>query len=189
MNRRNRRRPAAHRPSPALVVAGLALLVALSGTAYAAVTLPRDSVGTIQLKSGAVTSPKVRDGSLRVVDLAPPARLALKGQLGPQGPAGPRGEKGEPGPAGLAGIERVGASSSYDSAPEKTLVVACPAGKKLVGGGAGVWGRARIWIPKNVVLTASQPYDDRTWLAAARELVPTDEEWFLQANAVCAAIP
>ena len=48
-----------HRPSPALVVAVLALLVALSGTAYAAVTLAPNSVGTAQLKTGAVTLTKI----------------------------------------------------------------------------------------------------------------------------------
>ena len=43
-----------------------------------------------------------------------------------------------------------------------------------------------IWIPDGVALTASHPYDEDTWLAAAREVVPTDGEWFLRANAVCA---
>ena len=47
------------RPSPALAVAMLALLVALSGTAYAAVTLAPNSVGTAQLKTGAVTLTKI----------------------------------------------------------------------------------------------------------------------------------
>jgi hypothetical protein len=47
------------RPSPALAVAMLALLVALSGTAYAAVTLAPNSVGTAQLKNGAVTLTKI----------------------------------------------------------------------------------------------------------------------------------
>jgi|SRR5579859_2459716 len=47
------------RPSPALVVAVLALLIALSGTAYAAVTLAPNSVGTAQLKNGAVTLTKI----------------------------------------------------------------------------------------------------------------------------------
>ena len=43
------RRILRHRPSPALVVACLALTIALGGTSYAAVTLPRNSVGTPQL--------------------------------------------------------------------------------------------------------------------------------------------
>lgn len=44
-----------HRPSPAMVVALIALFVALSGGAYAAINLPANSVGTKQLKNGAVT--------------------------------------------------------------------------------------------------------------------------------------
>jgi hypothetical protein len=164
-------------PSPALALAGLALLVALGGTGYAAIVLPKDSVGTIQLRAGSVTSPKVRDGSLRAVDLAPAARLALKG------------DKGDPGTAGLSGLETVGASSTFDSSKSKTLVVRCPAGKRLVGGGAGAWGRAMIFVPDGIALTASHPNDDTGWLAAAHETVPTEQDWFLRANAVCAAVP
>ena len=58
------RRILRHRPSPALVVASLALTIALGGTSYAAVTLPRSSVGTAQLKRNAVTSVKVKNRSL-----------------------------------------------------------------------------------------------------------------------------
>ncbi len=52
------------RPSPALVVASIALLVALGGTGYAATALPPNSVGTAQLKNAAVTAAKVKPGSL-----------------------------------------------------------------------------------------------------------------------------
>ena len=52
------------RPSPALVLACLALLVSLGGAGYAAVVLPAGSVGTKQLKRNAVSSPKVKDFSL-----------------------------------------------------------------------------------------------------------------------------
>src|SRR5690349_6361654 len=86
------------RPSPALVVASLALLVALGGTSVAAVqfTIPRASVGTLQLKDSAVNSSKVRNHSLLLTDFAP-------GQI-PRGPAGPRGAAGPAGPAGPAGL-------------------------------------------------------------------------------------
>jgi hypothetical protein len=48
------------RPSPALLVSLVALFVALGGTSYAAITsLPKNSVGTAQLKNGAVTAPKI----------------------------------------------------------------------------------------------------------------------------------
>jgi hypothetical protein len=168
-------------PSPALVVASIALLLALGGTAYAAVALPKNSVGPAQIRNGSVTSLKVRDGSLRALDLAPAARRALTGQVGPQGP------KGDPGPAGLSGVEIVQASSPFDSNPERSLVVSCPAGKRLIGGGGGAWGRAMIFTPREVVLTASHPLDENTWLVAAHELTATDTEWFLRANAICAA--
>lgn len=47
------------RPTYANVVATLALFVALGGASYAAVSLPAHSVGTAQLKDGAVTSRKL----------------------------------------------------------------------------------------------------------------------------------
>lgn len=61
------------RPSPALLISILALVVALAPPAYAA--LAKNSVGTPQLKTGAVTSLKVRNGNLRPVDLVHAARL------------------------------------------------------------------------------------------------------------------
>jgi hypothetical protein len=50
------------RPTPAMVVATIALVVALGGTGYAAIVLPANSVGTAQLKNGAVTAAKVKPG-------------------------------------------------------------------------------------------------------------------------------
>jgi hypothetical protein len=84
-----------HRPSPAMVIAIVALVVALGGTGYAAVTLPANSVGTAQLKKDAVTSLKVKNGSLLRGDFK-------AGQI-PAGPAGPEGPAGGAGPAGPAG--------------------------------------------------------------------------------------
>jgi hypothetical protein len=46
-------------PSPALVVSVIALFIALGGTTYAATSLPANSVGTAQLKNGAVTTVKI----------------------------------------------------------------------------------------------------------------------------------
>jgi hypothetical protein len=57
------------RPSPAMVVACLALGIALGGTSYAAIKLPRNSIGTKQLKKNAVTSPKVRNNALTGADV------------------------------------------------------------------------------------------------------------------------
>jgi hypothetical protein len=83
------------RPSPSMVVACLALSVALGGTGYAAITLPKNSVGAKQLKKNAVTSPKVKDRSLL-------ARDFKQGQLprGAKGDTGAQGPQGAQGPAG-----------------------------------------------------------------------------------------
>jgi len=83
---------ARRRPSAATVIALIALAVALGGTSYAATSLPRNSVGTLQLKSNAVTSTKVKNGSLLKRDFK-------RGQL-PAGAIGPTGPAGAPGPAG-----------------------------------------------------------------------------------------
>ena len=47
-----RRILAGRRPSASLVVGLLALFVALGGTSYAAISLPRGSVGAAHLKKG-----------------------------------------------------------------------------------------------------------------------------------------
>lgn len=54
-------------PSPALIVACLALFVALGGVAYG---VAADSIGTRAIKDGSVRSGDVRDGSLRGHDVA-----------------------------------------------------------------------------------------------------------------------
>ena len=51
-------------------VAYVALFVALGGTGYAAVTLPRNSVGTAQLRRGAVSTNQLHNHSLTPVKLA-----------------------------------------------------------------------------------------------------------------------
>jgi hypothetical protein len=75
--------------SPATVIAMIALAVALGGTSYAAVVLPAGSVGTKQLRKNAVTSVKVKNGSLLKKDFK-------AGQI----PAGAKGAKGDTGATG-----------------------------------------------------------------------------------------
>jgi hypothetical protein len=95
------------RPSPALVVASLALLVALGEASWATVSqlLPRNSVGTAQLRANAVTSTKIRNGAVSLSDLARSARRpGPAGPVGPAGPAGPTGPAGQAGATGPAGV-------------------------------------------------------------------------------------
>ena len=55
------------------VAATLALIMASGGTAYAATALPKNSVGTPQLKAEAVTAAKVRDRAVSGPKLKPDA--------------------------------------------------------------------------------------------------------------------
>ena len=81
----------------------LALFVALGGTSYAAATVGSQdiqsrAVETRHLDRGAVTTAKVRDGSLLAADFrAGQLPAGPQGQPGPQGPAGDRGPVGPPG--------------------------------------------------------------------------------------------
>jgi hypothetical protein len=96
--------------SYANVVSTICLFVVLSGTAYAATTLPNNSVGSAQLKVNAVTSEKVRDGALLRKDFkagqllaGPRGSVGAPGAQGPAGPPGPQGSAGAPGAQGPAG--------------------------------------------------------------------------------------
>jgi hypothetical protein len=78
------------------VIATLALFLALGGGAYAALKLPKNSVGSKQIKPNAVSGSKVKNGSLQVSDFK-------TGQI----PAGPKGDQGIQGPQGIQGIQGV----------------------------------------------------------------------------------
>ena len=85
------RNPSTRRFSYANVTASLALFVALGGTAVAAATLPRDSVGSAQISADAVRSPEISsgavqssdisDGGIKLADVAAGARSDLVGEL------------------------------------------------------------------------------------------------------------
>lgn len=89
------------------VMATVAVFLALGGGAYAAIKLPRNSVGAPQLRADAVTSKKVKNGSLLPADFAagtlPKAVPTFVGVPGAQGAAGPKGDTGAPGPPGEPG--------------------------------------------------------------------------------------
>lgn len=86
----------------------VALMVAMGGTSYAAVSLPSHSVGTPQLKNGAVTKVKLGKDAVRSSNVADHSLLAsdfMAGQLptGPRGAPGANGQAGAPGANGKTG--------------------------------------------------------------------------------------
>jgi len=83
-------------------IALLALFIALSGTTYAASTLlPRNSVGTAQLKNGAVMKKKINKKTITALK----GNRGLRGLAGPQGAQGPKGVTGAQGVQGIQGIQ------------------------------------------------------------------------------------
>jgi hypothetical protein len=80
------------------VIATLALFLALGGGAYAAFKLPKDSVGSKQIKDDAVNSSKVKNRSLSADDFKAGGLPA-----GAQGPQGIQGIKGDTGTQGIQG--------------------------------------------------------------------------------------
>ena len=119
--------------SPALVVASLALLVALTGTSVAAVQqLPRNSVGAQQVKKNAITTKKIRNGTLLRADFR-------RGQL----PRGLRGLRGAAGPAGQRGPSDVrqiadGTATAWSAAFATQRSLSLPVGSWLVTATLGV---------------------------------------------------
>ncbi len=181
------RRITLRRPSPALVVSCIALAVALGGTSYATVLqVPRNSVGPAQLKASAVTNAKLAGNAVTSAKVKNRSLLRgdfAAGQL-PAGPTGPAGPAGPAGPPGLSAVERVEATSVLNSTPVRTAAVACPAGKRLIGGGARLNPTPP---PVQVALQQSFPDNDNIFRAHAREIVGTGASWSLTAFAVCAA--
>jgi hypothetical protein len=84
----------------------VALFAALCGTGYAAVALPKNSVG----------SAEVIDGSLKKRDLAVKTITALKGTPGQQGPPGATGPTGPPATALWAVVAANGTNSRNNHA-------------------------------------------------------------------------
>jgi hypothetical protein len=124
-----------HRPSPALVVAVLALFIAMAGTGYAAFELPANSVATAQLRDDAVTRSKLADHSVSTAQLAHNsatrnrlsagvrAQLDKAGQPGPRGATGPAGPKGADG----AGAGRIQFDAAATATPVATTILDMPA--------------------------------------------------------------
>src|ERR1051326_2500880 len=85
-------------------VAYAALFLALGGTSYAAIKLPANSVGTRQLRKGAVTASKVKAHSLLAKDFkSGQLKAGARGPTGPAGQAGAPGGKGDRGAVGATG--------------------------------------------------------------------------------------
>ncbi|MEA2144052.1 MAG: hypothetical protein QOI64_2482 [Solirubrobacteraceae bacterium] len=152
------------------VTALTALVVALGGTSYAAISIPKNSITSAQIKKGAVaasdlranavTAAKVKDGSLKKADFA-----ATELPAGPRGLAGAQGPKGDPGLQGLQGIQglvgttgpatvqRAQAAADLGDGLKGSYDVYCPAGQQAIAGGV----RGDDTLSEATSVTSSRP--------------------------------
>lgn len=166
------------RPSPSMLVAFAALMVALGGTSYAIAQLPANSVGSKQLKKNAVTAAKVKNRSLVAKDFK--AGQLPAGPRGAQGPVGPAGPAGAAGARGPAGATNVTVRHGEETLGEATA--SCLEGERAVGGGG--------YTPDPTsFLWASAPATEvgtpTAWVASAQDT--TGAEANVTAYVICAA--
>jgi len=168
----------------AVLVAG-AMLVVGASVAYGAIPAADGTISACYDK---------QSGQMRIYDVATnlpkgcgPKEKAISWNVsGTPGQDGQDGQDGEDGADGVSGLETVTVESESNSDNVKALEAACPDGKVVVGGGAGVSGYLGF-APNSVRLTSTVPNATGTgWIGWADEFAPTDENWTLFASAICA---
>ena len=160
-----------------MVVALLALLTALSGTAVAASTLvPRNSVGSAQ----------IINHSVKKVDLGTPLPRGARGPQGPQGAQGPQGPQGVQGAVGIATVGSAAGPAGAMCAnggggcQVANSTATCPAGSVVVGGGY-------VSSSIDVVIPYAQRVTGTTFGVIAINYAGTPET--ITAQAICASGP
>jgi hypothetical protein len=131
--------------SYANVMATLAVFVALGGASYAAIKLPKDSVGSAQIKPNAVNGSKIANGSLTAKDFAGgPGQVA-------DGAPGPPGTPGAPGLDGAAITVRARSTSGVETPADHSFVTV------PLTGGTWTQGAADLDIGPFGSLTVTAP--------------------------------
>jgi hypothetical protein len=139
------------------VMVTMLAFVVLGGSAYAATKLPKNSVGTPQIKKEAVTPAKLS----RAAKATLTAKAGPNGGAGAPGPRGPIGEKGEPGLAGKQGEPGVAGKQGEPGLVGKQ-------GEPGVAGEPGEPGTANVIYSGWLIATAGSPeIFDQTWAATA----------------------
>jgi hypothetical protein len=111
------RRPFIHRPTPATVIACLALAIALGGTSFAA-------VGSL------INGSQIKPHTIAKNRLTAAAISDLRGNRGPIGPRGIRG------PAGIQHLTAVVKQVSVSPNSSGEAIATCPSGQSAVSGGS-----------------------------------------------------
>jgi hypothetical protein len=142
-------------PSPAMIVACIALTVALGGTSYAAIKLPAASVGTKQLKKGAVTGVKVKRNTITGTQIVESTLSKVPSALNADSADS----------ADSADISRLdyrqSAASAIPTSGHVRVAASCDAGTFALGGGA------KVSNPDIALVLDSNPVGKTAWEATA----------------------
>jgi hypothetical protein len=174
----------------------LVAVLAVVGVGYAAIP---SAGGVIHSCYNASSSPS---GQLRVIDTEAGAKCSRnekaldfnqQGSKGDPGPAGPKGDQGPAGAAGgVSGYEIVNdeiESGEFDDGLRHS--VDCPAGKRVIGGGAAVRNSGYdVALVESLPKSASDGwYANDGWTAVVERVDGTRTGSFsLQVTAICATV-
>jgi len=137
------------RQLPALVVAVIALVAAVSVSALARTGSPaakdaaavtggeivNGSIQSVDIAAGAVRGRNIASSTIGIGNISGSAVAKLRGQRGPQGPRGVRGVAGPRGGDAADTVRYATTSVSVPPAGSASGKVACPSGRLPIGGG------------------------------------------------------
>jgi hypothetical protein len=194
-----KRKLLARRPSPAMVVAVVALVSSLTGGALAAALIDTGDIqnGAVTKKKvhkNAVNSKKVKNKTLKAKDFAP-GQLA-QGVQGIQGLQGEKGDKGEPGDDGAPGATNVVYRQEIQDGIGNTTFAeaepSCETGETLIGGGGYFVNNANQGIDLSGTITANGPgvgasasSTPSNWYVSGRNTTGSTKRFF--GYAICAS--
>jgi hypothetical protein len=150
----------------------------LAADSVTAAALARGAVRGAEIAPGAVTESSVAGNSLTGASV----RESSFGQVPSARAAGDsRKLRGLPGTAYLSQVQTVRAESALDSSGVKgPLSAICPAGLRVLSGGAAVEGAAR-----GIAISTSTPRHGDEWVAVARRYRRSAHNWRLVVTAIC----
>ena len=186
-------------PSPAMVVALMALFASLGGVSYAVATGSIDSreiadntIRAQDIRSSAVTASEIRRRSLDGTDIKiervggnAVKEQVLESEKIKEVPLATNAEQlgGTPAAAHLRNSQIVDPPTvvALSSTSAQTDSVACPEGKKALGGGGILYSETN-----DVALQESGPSaNGNGWVVKAAETDDTADLWDVQATVVC----
>ena len=160
--------PRLRRPSPALVLALLALMVALGSSAGA---------NPVAFVGKALNGKSIKKHSIPLSALSPAAVKQLRGARGATGPPGLQGAKGDSGATNLSVV-----SQTCGPSPCRAASVMCPAGTHATGGGGLAVGNQLLFESR----PSPQSGASTGWEVAGGAATPP-ETGTVTAYAVCAS--